>query len=510
MTGLKALSVTPELHPLVKTGGLADVAGALPKALERCGVEMRSLLPAYPAVLRQLVDAQPVHRFADLFGGPARLLAGSAPGGAPVLAIDAPHLYAREGNPYLGPDGKDWPDNAERFAALGWVAARIGQGLLAGWIPDIVHAHDWQAALAPAYLALPGQPRPATVITIHNLAYQGRFPPSLLQTLRLPVSAYAVEGVEYYGTIGFLKAGLYYADRITTVSPTYAREIQHPALGMGLDGLLRSRADRLTGIVNGIDDQQWNPATDVHLWERYNQTRLHLRAVNKRQLQERFGLTPDPSALLLCVISRLVWQKGIDLILPVLPRLAPLGAQLAVLGSGDAELELSLADAASAHPGGVACVFGHDEALAHRLLGGADALLVPSRFEPCGLTQLYGLRYGAVPIVARVGGLADTVIEANEAALLDRVATGFQFSPVEPAALEDALTRAAALFRDQAQWRMLQRRGMTRRLGWDRAAEHYAELYRQSVGQKHAAAEPPVRNPSAERLRRPSAEALRG
>ncbi len=482
MTGLTVLSVASELYPLVKTGGLGDVAGALPRALKGLGVEVRALLPGYPSVLDGGECLEPVAALPDLFGGAGRLLAGRCPDGLDLLVIEAPHLYGRAGHPYMAPDGTDWPDNAERFAALGWVAARIGLGLLPGWRPRIVHAHDWQAGLAPAYLALSDGPRPACLLTIHNLAFQGQFPVSLLDRLKLPRSAFAVEGVEYYGGIGFLKAGLFFADRLTTVSPTYAREIQTPAFGMGLEGLLQARADRLTGIVNGIDEAVWDPQSDEHLPRRYSARSLAGRAANKAHLQRRFALTEDPAAPLLAVVSRLAWQKGMDLLLALLPRLAGMGAQLALLGTGDEALEQAFLEAARAHPGAIGCVLTHDEGLAHQVQGGADAILVPSRFEPCGLTQLYGLRYGAVPIVSRVGGLADTIIDANGAALMDGVATGFQFAPVTADALEGALARAAVLYRDKLAWRQIQRRGMTRRVGWERAAEQYASLYRDLAG----------------------------
>jgi starch synthase len=481
MKGLRALSVASELFPLIKTGGLGDVAGALPRALAPLGAEVRSLVPGYPAILEQIGSAQVLHEFKDLFGGAARLLGTAAADGLDVIIIDAPHLYRRAGNIYTAPDGTDWPDNAERFAALGWVAAEIGLGLLPGWQPDLVHAHDWQAGLAPAYLSLSGRPRPRTVITIHNISFQGRFSPALLQRLKLPPSAYAVDGVEFYGTISFLKAALFFADRITTVSPTYAREIQTPAYGMGLEGLLRARADRLIGIVNGIDEAVWDPQTDPYLPQRYSTKTIAARALNKAHLQRQFGLAEDPEALLFAVVSRLAWQKGMDLLLAALPSVTGLGAQLAVLGTGDEALEQAFMQAANANPGAIGCVLRHEESLAHQLQGGADAILVPSRFEPCGLTQLYGLRYGTVPIVSRVGGLADTVIDANESALLDGVATGFQFAPVATPALEDALVRAAALFPNKPVWRRMQRRAMTRRVGWDRAAAQYVALYQDAI-----------------------------
>lgn len=479
---LRVLQVASEAFPLIKTGGLADVVGALPGALAAEGIEIRTLLPLYPQIRQRLERVEPVLELGELMGGPARLLAGEAAGLA-LFLLEADHLYDRPGGPYQGPDGADWPDNAERFAALSWAAREIGLGALEAWRPAVVHAHDWQAGLAPAYLALAGLPRPASVLTIHNLAFQGQFPATLLAKLRLPAEAFTIEGVEYYGAIGFLKAGIAYADRITTVSPTYAREIRTPALGMGLDGLLRHRADRLCGIVNGIDERHWDPARDPHLAAAFDGDRLDARAACREALVAELGLDPS-AAPLFGVVTRLTWQKGMDLLLEALPRLLALGGALAMLAAGDPPLESAFAEAARGHPGRIAVRFGYDEPLAHRIFAGADAILVPSRFEPCGLTQLYALRYGAVPIVARVGGLADTVIDANDAALADGVATGFQFAPVTVEALIDALERAAALFRDPERWRALQRRGMTRSLGWKARAPAYAKLYRELVAER--------------------------
>jgi starch synthase len=476
---MRVLSVTPEFFPLIKTGGLADVAGALPLALAPLGVDMRTLLPAYPAVMAALPEAEPVLGLDTLFGGPARLLAARTAEGAGIFLLDAPHLYARPGNPYLGPNGHDWADNHRRFGALAQVAFRLGQGLLGAWQPEIVHGHDWQAGLVPAYLALAGDPRPATVTTVHNLAFQGLFPAAHLAELGLPPASFAPHGVEYHGHVGFLKAGLFYADRITTVSPTYAREIQTRAHGMGLDGLLRTRAVDLVGITNGLDTEVWDPARDPHLAARYDvHDPASGKAVNKAALQERLSLERRAEACLFCVVSRFTQQKGIDLLLAVLPELLRRDTQLAVLGSGEPSLEWAFGSAKAAHPGRIGFVAGYDEPLSHLIQGGADAILVPSRFEPCGLTQLIGLRYGTLPVVARVGGLADTVIDANEAALADGVATGFQFLPVTADAFAEALHRALGLFQDRATWQLMVKRAMTREVGWDRAARHYHELFR--------------------------------
>lgn len=474
---MQVLSVTSEFFPLIKTGGLADVAGALPAALASEGVTMRTLLPGYPSVMDGLGKVKPIGAADDLFGGQASLLEAKAPDGAELIVLDAPHLYDRQGNPYLGADGKDWPDNPFRFAALALTASRIGQGLLEDYRPDIVHGHDWQAALAPVYLH-GAAGRPGTVLTIHNLAFQGVFPATLLEDLRLPPSSFTVDGLEFWGQISFLKGGLRYADHLTTVSPSYAREICTPAYGMGLEGVLLERRDRLTGIINGIDDTIWNPGDDPHIEQAYSSRSLKGKAIDKGELQRRFGLIEDPSAPLFCVISRLTEQKGFDLLLEALPTLIDGGGQLALLGSGDPTLEASFIDASRRHEGQIGVVIGYDEPLSHQLQAGADAILVPSRFEPCGLTQLYGLRYGTLPIVARVGGLADTVIDANHASLADGVATGFLFAPDSAPELITALRRALDLYADQRRWQQVQRRAMGRKVDWSVPAGAYADLYR--------------------------------
>jgi starch synthase len=476
MSALKVLSVASEIFPLVKTGGLADVVGALPRALASEDVEIRSLVPAYPTVMGKLGDVTVAREYADLFGGPARLLAGRAEG-LDIFAIDAPHLYDRAGNPYLGRDGQDWPDNARRFAALARVGADIGLGALGAFEPKIVHAHDWQAALTPAYLRFAEGRRPGSVMTIHNLAFQGHFPISVFWELGLPDRALAIEGVEYFGGVGYLKAGLQLADVITTVSPTYAREILTPEFGMALDGLLRTRSGAVHGILNGVDDVVWNPASDSALPQKFGATRVDLRTRNKTALQRKLRLTPGDRPLF-AVVSRLSHQKGLDLLLQALPPLIAKGAQLAVLGSGERTLETGFAEAADARAGSVACVFGYDETLAHLFQGAADFILVPSRFEPCGLTQLCALRYGATPVVSRVGGLADTVIDANEAATASGVATGLQFSPLSVDGLTHALDRALAIYRDPVSMRRMRLNGMRADVSWRGPARRYAALYR--------------------------------
>jgi starch synthase len=480
MKPVRVLAVASEIYPIIKTGGLADVAGALPIALKAEGIETLTLVPGYPDVMNALGDAREVFVWPRFLGGAARLLRGSC-GELELFVLDAPHLFARPGNPYLSPEGVDWPDNGLRFAALARMAGNIGLGVVPDFVPEIVHAHDWQAALAPAYLHYSGRPRPRTVITVHNLAFQGRFPRDMLEEIGLPQESFNIHGVEYYGDIGFLKAGLQFADLITTVSPTYAAEIQNDKGGMGLAGLLRERASAIRGILNGIDTNIWNPATDPAIASRFDVNDLDRRAANKSTLQQRFGLEPRSDAFLLGVISRLSWQKGLDLLLEGLPTVLGENMQLAVLGSGEADLQNRYRAAAQANAGKVGAVIGYDEALAHLIQAGSDALVVPSRFEPCGLTQLCALRYGAVPIVSRVGGLEDTVVDASEAAIARGDATGFKLESVTADGLAAALRRSHAVFRDATVWRNIQRNGMAADVSWRNRASRYADLYREMI-----------------------------
>ncbi|WP_439595889.1 glycogen synthase GlgA [Falsiroseomonas sp.] len=476
---MRVLSVASECVPLVKTGGLADVVGALPSALAAQGIRVTTLLPGYPAVMAAMGGGRALRRIDDLFGGPARLQRGEV-AGMDIIAIDAPHLFARPGNPYLSPQGGEWADNGVRFAALGAMAALVGTGGIRNLGFDLVHAHDWQAGLAPAYLRYAGK-RVPSVFTVHNLAFQGKFPLALFPLLGLPPQALSVEGLEYFGTTGFLKAGLWYADRITTVSPTYAAEIRTPEMGMGLDGLLRGRAGIVSGILNGIDEVSWDPARDKLLPANFSAADVAPRAANKAALQRRLGLEEDPEALLFGFVGRLTWQKGVDLILGALGTLLSQGAQLAILGTGDAELEAATRAAAWSNPGRVGHEIGYDEALARQIYAGSDVVLVPSRFEPCGLAQLCALRYGALPLVAHVGGLSDSVIDANEMALAEGQGTGVHFSPVNREMLEAAVLRMAALWRDQPAFRKLQANALRCDVSWTRSAARYATLYRDAV-----------------------------
>jgi len=471
---MQVLSVTSELYPLIKTGGLADVTGALPEALAKHGVTTRTLVPGYPAVLQKLQQPQEVYRFNNLAGGSAVLRSGTAMG-LDLFVLDAPHLFNRPGNPYLGADGLDWPDNAQRFAAFSDVAAQLARGSLGSYKADILHGHDWQAGLAAAHLRYGGGPK--SVLTIHNIAFQGVFPPEIFRQLNLPAHAYALDGVEFYGNVSFLKSGITSASALTTVSPTYAQEICTPAYGMGLEGLLQARRGQLSGIVNGIDDAVWNPATDSALAQTYDVKSLGQRHKNKREVEKRFGLQTG-AGLIHGIVSRLTWQKGLDIFATEIDAIVASGARVAIVGTGDTAIENALKSAALRHKGRVGLITAYDEKLSHLIQGGCDTMLVPSRFEPCGLTQLYALRYGCVPVVARTGGLADTIIDANDAGLAAGVATGVQFSPVEGPSLLVALAKAQRLFDQPKIWQSMQLRGMASDLSWSRSAAEYASLYK--------------------------------
>ncbi len=477
---MKVLHVAAEVFPLVKTGGLADVVGALPRALMAAGADVRLLLPGLPPIVDAVLHQRNVCDIGPMFGAlRIKVRAGVLPfSHVPVYVIDSPYLYRRGGGPYEDERGVEWSDNLQRFALLGWVAAHLAAGDIdVGWTPQIVHAHDWHAALACAYMAAhPGTTAPS-IFTVHNLAYQGLFAPGDFSQLGLPSSIWASHGIEYHGRISFMKAGLKYARRITTVSPTYAAEIATHEFGCGLDGVIRSRAGEVSGILNGVDRDVWNPATDSALTHRYSALDLQGKARCRDALRAEFGLEPNPDAPLFGVVSRLSGQKGLDLVLAALPALLRMGGQLCLQGSGDAALEAAFSAAAKANPGQVAVRIGYDENFAHRMIAGSDALLVPSRFEPCGLTQLYALRYGSVPIVRRVGGLADTVVDASSQALEADRATGYAFDAATPAALEAALQRAVLAFRAPAVWRQLMLRGMAQDFSWGEAARKYVAMY---------------------------------
>jgi starch synthase len=483
--GRRILLAASEAQPLVKTGGLADVAGSLPRALRLLGHDVRLVVPAYPQAVER---AEKVEKLAELEipgqGTRWTLLRGSLPAaGGPVYLVDHPDAFDREGNPYTGPDGHDWPDNAARFALFCRAVAALAldrAGL--GWTPDLVHTNDWQTGLVAPLLSMEAE-RPATLFTIHNLAYQGMFDRRTFETLGLPPALWSMDGLEFHEHLSFIKGGIAFADGVSTVSPTYALEICTPELGYGLEGLLRHRGDRLAGVLNGIDYAVWDPSHDPAIPQHYNAETYELKPRNRIALQREMGLPEREDVLLFGYVGRLVEQKGVDLILEVLPRLlSHPRTQLVMLGSGHPELERRLREAAERHPERVATRIGYDEGLSHLIEAGSDCFLMPSRFEPCGLNQLYSLRYGTIPIVRRTGGLADTVVDATPTNLLRGTATGFVFEHADADGLWHAVERAIEFHqRPRIWWRRLAVNGMRQDFSWTASARHYIELYERAI-----------------------------
>lgn len=479
----KILFVASEAAPLIKTGGLGDVAGSLPGALKALRKDVRIIIPAYRDVLTKLKSLTVCALLDVHLPFNVRVLEGKFPGSSiPLWLIDSAPHFDRGGGPYVDQHGKDWPDNAERFAVFAKAVEKIATDTAGlNWRPDVVHCNDWQTGLIPALLAKRPAP-PATVFTIHNLAYQGNFPAHVygdLQTrLKLPADLFRFDAMEFHGQFSFIKGGLTFADRLNTVSPTYAEEIRSAEFGCGLEGLLNHRASDLEGILNGTDYSVWNPAQDSHIAQNYDSDHLDKKSANKHALQQRMGLPVEPATPLIGMVGRLVHQKGGDLVLQALPELADTYAfHLAVLGTGDATLEQAFRRMASLYPKKISVRVGFSEEMAHLIEAGADMFLMPSLFEPCGLNQMYSLRYGTVPIVRRTGGLADTVRDATDSALSDGSANGFSFSETTPQALAGTVVRALNLYQRKPQWNSLMLSGMKDDYSWQRSAQSYIQLY---------------------------------
>jgi starch synthase len=474
------LFASSEAHPLIKTGGLADVAGSLPRAIRNLRHDIRVIIPAYQQILQQADNLTLVsHLQLEGVDTPVRLLAGRMPGSTVKLyLVDSPVHFDRPGNPYTASGGAPWPDNAARFATFCRTIQSVADNTAGlDWQPHIVHCNDWQTGLVPPLLSKQAQQRPATVFTIHNLAYQGLFDWGTFEALNLPTDFWSMEAMEFHDHFSFIKGGLVFADWLTTVSPTYAGEIQTAEFGYGLEGLISHRKHNLTGIVNGVDYSVWSPGRDTQIPVQYSQRCLFHKTENKRALQEHFGLPVDSSRPLFAVISRLVEQKGIDLILEIVPELVNRDAQLVILGSGDPNIESAIGKACVEWPQHIAAFLGYNEALAHHIEAGADIFLMPSRFEPCGLNQIYSQRYGTVPIVRHTGGLADTVTDTNPETLENNTATGFSFTTATAKSLLAAVTRALQYYHAPESWQQIISNGMKQDFSWKRSAEQYLDLF---------------------------------
>ena len=484
---MKVLFAASEAYPLIKTGGLGDVIYSLPRALTSRGMDVKVILPGYREILKK-VRCSRILGWMEIPGAGrsyhVRILETDYDGlGVPLLLADNTELFDRAGNPYQHPDGYDWPDNAERFTVFSRAVAKLAVDQLdTGWRADVVHSHDWQTGLVPGLLGLE-ESAPSSVFTIHNLAYSGLFTHEQFTRLQLPGHWWSADAAEFYGNFSMLKAGVVFANQVTTVSPTYAREILTPEFGYGLQGALTAVKYKLSGIINGIDDTTWNPKTDKYLAMNYAPGWKYMagKRANKAALFKDLGVEPDDKLLekpLLGFVGRLVEQKGVDLLMAAVPQvMEESDAAMVLVGTGQHYYEHGLEELARKHPGRIFVHIGYSEEIAHRVEAGADMFLMPSRFEPCGLNQLYSLRYGTPPIVHGVGGLADTVVDATQENLANNTATGFVFNKPEQQALLAAIMRALDLYNDEKSWRRLIRTAMAQDYGWDQSADAYQELY---------------------------------
>lgn len=484
---MRILFVTPEAFPLIKTGGLADVSGALPASLRRLGHDIRILIPGYPTVLKKIINSS---FLCTLYNIPSieavNIIIGEMPDtGVPVMAIQSDLLYDRPSGPYGDENGKDWDDNAIRFGILSFVAARLSRedSPMKDWIPDLVHCNDWQTGLVPAYLHFMRHDHPKikqakSLFSIHNMVFQGCYVPQWLGPLNLPAKSFQIEGLEYYGQLSFLKAGIFYADGLSTVSPTYGKEIQTKEYGFGLQELLTKRSEEIHGILNGFDTKEWNPATDKYIEYHYNDKKMAGKAKVKNALLAKLGLSIHAKTPLLGVISRLTHQKGLDMLLECAETLIEHHhCQLAILGSGEKSFEQSFQNLAKKFPEQVSTNIEYNEELSHKIMAGSDIFIMPSRFEPCGLNQMYGLRYGTPPVVSNTGGLADSVVDSNEVTIGNDTATGFVMPEINTYQLLAATSRAINSFHDEITWKKIQTNGMRQNLDWSNSAQRYINIY---------------------------------
>ncbi len=483
---LKILVVSSEAVPFAKTGGLADVAGALPRELARMGHQVRLVLPRYGTIDDTAHGLKEWGRLAvpTVAGVVSAVVEEGRLPGSDVAVFTLGHdpFFARQG--LYGEAGADYPDNLERFSFFcrATMELLLAFAKVSRWTPDVLHAHDWQATLSVVYLKSLYASRPefrnlGSLFTVHNLGYQGLFPAPVFPKTGLGPELFTPKTLEFFGQASLLKGGLVLADMLTTVSPTYSREIQTPEHGFGLDGVLRERQDRLTGVVNGIDVEVWNPATDPHLPARYSASDLAGKRRCKEELQKELAL-PVRDVPLLAVISRFTSQKGLDLVAAALPELMRLDLQVALLGTGDPALELQFQSLHMRYPDKLGVRIGFDDVLAHAIEAGADLFLMPSRYEPCGLSQLYSLRYGTVPVVRKTGGLADTVVAYTPRTATDGSATGFAFREATPEALLTTILLALRVYANRAEWVALMQAGMATDVSWAKSATAYEALYR--------------------------------
>ena len=476
---MRVLFVSSEAYPLIKTGGLADVSGSLPSALKKSNIDIKILIPGYPEVLEKVENQRSLGTLQVFSFISCEILVGTMPNSTlEVIVIKNSVLYERNGGPYIDAKSQDWHDNPLRFGVLSKVASILSsKTMLWDWLPEIVHCNDWQTGLTPYYIRQNYASQVKTLLSIHNMAFQGNYSRDWISRLELNPHDFQLQGYEFYAQLSFLKAGIFYADKLSTVSPNYAKEIQTDAFGFGMQGLLQLRKDDITGILNGIDLDEWNPKKDSHLPYTYNEKQLAGKAKIKTYLQEKSLLEVNDKIPLLGVVSRLTYQKGLDILIEIMPELIDLNCQIVVLGSGEKSFEERFTAYAKQYPKQVSVTIGYNEPFSHQIMAGADIFIMPSRFEPCGLNQLYGLRYGTPPIVTNTGGLADSICNTTLETVISNTATGFVMENVTKLSLLVTIKHALSVWQDKKIWKKIQINGMNQDIGWGHSANAYIALY---------------------------------